>query len=71
MESTAQIFHLRGLADGPRRLVKEWHTYFVNEYKFHTQSRTVGKKTINSGVYVKGVSEGGEYDFYDVIKHIF
>jgi hypothetical protein len=57
-EPTAQIYHLRGLADGPRRCVKEWHTYFVNGYKFHTQSWTVGKKTINSGVYVKGVGEG-------------
>jgi hypothetical protein len=70
-EPTAQIFHLRGLADGPHRLVKQWHTYFTNGYKFHTQSWTVGKKTINSGVYVKGVSEGGEDDFYGVIKHIF
>jgi hypothetical protein len=31
----------------------------------------VGKKTINSGVYVKGVGEGGEDDFYGVIKRIF
>ncbi|CAJ2661678.1 unnamed protein product [Trifolium pratense] len=31
----------------------------------------MGKKTINSGVYVKGVSDGGEDDFYGVIKHIF
>jgi hypothetical protein len=70
-EPTLHIFHLRGLSDGPRRQVKEWHTYFVNGYKFHTQSWTVGKKTINSGVDVKGVSEGGEDDFYGVIKHIF
>jgi hypothetical protein len=70
-EPTALIYHLRGLADGPRRCVKEWHTYFVNGYKFHTQSWTVGKKTINSGVYVKGVGEGGEDDFYGVIKRIF
>jgi hypothetical protein len=70
-EPTTQILHLRGLADGPHRLVKKWHTYFLNGYKFHTQSSTVGKITINSGIYVKGVSEGGEDDFYGVIKHIF
>jgi hypothetical protein len=70
-EKTPQIDHLIALANGPRRCVKEWHTYFVNGYKFHTQSWTVGKKTINSGVYVKGVSEGGEDDFYGVIKRIF
>lgn len=62
---------MRGLADGPHIRVKKWHTYFVNGFKFHTESWTVGKKTINSGVYVKGVSEGGEDDFYGVIKHIF
>jgi hypothetical protein len=69
--SSPQIEHLRALANGPRRMVKEWHTYFVNGYKFHTKSWTMGKKTINSGVYVKGVSDGGEDDFYGVIKHIF
>jgi hypothetical protein len=51
--SSPQIEHLRALANGPRRMVKEWHTYFVNGYKFHTKSWTMGKKTINSGVYVK------------------
>jgi hypothetical protein len=69
--SSPQIEHLRALANGPRRMVKEWHTYFVNGYKFHTKSWTMGKKTINSGVYVKGVGDGGEDDFYGVIKHIF
>lgn len=43
----------------------------MNGYKFHTQSWSEGKKTINSGVYVKGVTEGGEDDFYGVIKHIY
>ena len=71
VEPNMHIFHLRGLADGPHRRVQKWHTYFVNGFKFHTDSWTVGKKTINSGVYVKGVSEGGENDFYGVIKHIF
>ncbi|XP_004516953.1 uncharacterized protein [Cicer arietinum] len=32
---------------------------------------SMGKKTINSGVYVKGVTGGGEDDFYGVIQHIF
>jgi hypothetical protein len=43
----------------------------VNGYKFHTQSWSEGKKTYNSGVYVKGVIEGGEDDFYGVIKHVY
>ncbi|GAU50134.1 hypothetical protein TSUD_408660 [Trifolium subterraneum] len=69
--SSPQIDHLRALVNGPHTRTKVWHTYFVNGYKFHTQSWTIGKKTINSGVYVKGVSDGGEDDFYGVIKHIF
>jgi len=43
------------------RYVKEWLTCFVNGYKFHTNARLDGKKTINCGVYVKGLIEGG-YD---------
>ncbi|KAK2429708.1 hypothetical protein QL285_028127 [Trifolium repens] len=70
-ESSPKIIHLRNLSQGPIQCAKEWHTYFVNGYKFHTQSWTEGKKTINSGVYVKGVTEGGEDDFYGVIKHIY
>ncbi|XP_024628658.2 uncharacterized protein [Medicago truncatula] len=71
IEPTRGASHLRGLARGPERLVKEYHTYFVNGYKFHTHAWTVGKKTYNSGVYVKGVREGGVDDFYGVIKNIY
>lgn len=63
--------HLRNLADGPLTQVKEWHTYFVNGYKFHTQSWTEDKTTINSGVYVKGEPGGVADDFYGVIQHIY
>ncbi len=65
------IEHLRNLSHGPKQRVKEWHTYFVNGYKFQTQSKTEGKKTVNSGVYVKGATDGGEDDFYGVIQHIY
>jgi len=30
-----------------------------------------GEKTINSGVYVKGLTEGGHDDFYGIIEHIY
>ncbi|WVZ25292.1 hypothetical protein V8G54_003836 [Vigna mungo] len=56
--------HLRDLSLAPLRCVKEWHTYFVNEYKFHTHAWSQGKRTINSGVHVKGLTEGGEDEFY-------
>jgi len=32
---------LRDLANRPMRCVKEWHTYFVNGYKFHIHKRVV------------------------------
>ena len=53
------------------KCVKEWHTYFVNGYKFHTNTWSKGKKTINSGVHVKGLTEGGEDDFYGIIHRIY
>ncbi|WVZ15584.1 hypothetical protein V8G54_013150 [Vigna mungo] len=63
--------HLRDLSLAPLRCVKEWHTYFVNGYKFHTHAWSQGKRTINSGVHVKGLIEGAKDDFYGVIKHIY
>lgn len=30
-----------------------------------------GKKTINNGVFVKGVTNDGEYNFYSVVTHIY
>ncbi|XP_058763487.1 uncharacterized protein LOC131636921 [Vicia villosa] len=71
VESSPQVLHLRNLAEGPIKRAKKWHTYFVNGYKFHTDEWTEGKKTINSGVFVKGVTDGGEDDFYGVITHIY
>jgi len=55
--------HLKDLSYGSMSYIKEWHTYFVNGYKFHTRAWTSGKKTINSGVYVKGLIEGVADDF--------
>ncbi|KAK2450060.1 zinc finger protein [Trifolium repens] len=69
---TPTVQHLMNLSVGPKSNVKQFHTYFVNGYKFHTQSWTEGKETKNSGVCVKSVTENGEGDdFYGVIKNIF
>ena len=43
----------------------------MNGYKFHTNDWSKGKKTLNSGVYVKGLTEGGEDDFYGIIHNIY
>ncbi|XP_004506268.1 uncharacterized protein [Cicer arietinum] len=63
--------NLLSLAWGPDSMVKTWHKYYINGYKFHTKTWSQGKKTISSGVYVKGVTGGWEDDFYGVIQHIF
>ncbi|CAL5192858.1 unnamed protein product [Lathyrus oleraceus] len=68
---TQEILHLRNLFEGFIQITNEWRTYFVNGYKFHIETLTEGKKTINSGVIVKGVTNGGEDDFYGFVKHIY
>ncbi|XP_049403003.1 uncharacterized protein LOC125866713 [Solanum stenotomum] len=41
--------------------------YFINGYKFHTEEWSKGKKTNNSGVWVKGE---GDIDYYGVLQEI-
>jgi len=53
------------------RCIIEWHTYFVNGYKFHTKAWSNEKKTINCGVYVKDLTESGYNDFYGTIRKIY
>ncbi|XP_017428832.2 uncharacterized protein LOC108336898 [Vigna angularis] len=65
------IQDLQELSNWPMRCVKEWHTYFVNGYKFHTDAWSKGKKTTNCGVFVKGLTEGGYDDFYGIIQKIY
>ena len=66
-----EILHLRNLSEGPVQSANEWHTYFVNRYKFHIETWTEGKKTINSGIFIKGVTDGGENDLYGFVKNIY
>jgi len=58
------------LAWGPNSKTTLWNIYFVSGYKFHTKAWSDKKKTTNCGLYVKGVSDGGEDDFYNIIDHI-
>lgn len=62
---------LKCLACGPLNGVDVWHTYLVNGYKFQTISKCHGKKTNNCGVYVRGLSGGGEDDFYGELENIY
>ena len=45
--------------------MKCYNGYYVNGFKFHTQCYGQYKKTMNSGVYVKGSSYNeNEIDYY-------
>ena len=43
----------------------------MNAYKFHTHAWSEGKKTLSSGMHLRGLTEGGEDDFYCVIQHMY
>jgi len=63
--------NLKALSWGPNSKATSWNMYFVNIYKFHTKAWVDRKKTTNNGLYVKGVTDKGEDDFYDIIHHIY
>lgn len=66
-----QNLNLHHLAYGPKRKVHTWPIYFVNGFKFHTEEWSVGKKTINCGLCVKGDDEGVEENYYyGIVKEI-
>lgn len=58
------------LSRGPSSMAISWNIYFVNGYTFHTKAYNINKKTINSGVHVRGLTEGGEDDYYGTINYI-
>ena len=62
---------LFGLAMGPSTSVKCYNGYYVNGFKFHTQRYGRFKKTMNSGVCVKGSCyDDNERDYYGMLKEV-
>jgi hypothetical protein len=62
---------LFSLSQGPERKVKCYNGYFVNGYVFHTEEYGHGRKTYNSGVYVKGsTSSELEVDYYGRLEEV-
>jgi hypothetical protein len=56
---------------GPSNLVKCYNGYYVNGFKFHTQSYGRFKKTMNSGVCVKGSCyDANECDYYGMLEEV-
>ncbi|XP_004492143.1 uncharacterized protein [Cicer arietinum] len=58
------------LSCGPSPMAISWNIYFVNGYTFHTKAYKINKKTINSGVHVRGLTKGGEDDYYGTINYM-
>ena len=43
----------------------------MNGYKFHTEDKSQGMKTFNSGICVIGTGEGGIVDdYYGILKDV-
>ena len=54
------------VAKGPLRTVKSYSVYFINGFKYHTQSHGNNRATTNSGVCIKGEL----MDYYGKITEI-
>jgi hypothetical protein len=56
---------------GFERKVKCYNRYFVNGYVFHTEEYEHGRKTYNSGVYIKGLTSSEfEVDYYGRLEEV-
>ena len=58
---------IRSLAMEPRKDVRCWDHFYINNYNFHTYSYGKNKSTMNYGVSVKGV-DGVEY--YGILQEV-
>ncbi|XP_025692788.1 uncharacterized protein [Arachis hypogaea] len=61
---------LQSLSWGPSNKATSYPIYKVNGYTFHTLARSKGKKTDNTGVFVKGDIGNGESDWFGVLEDI-
>ncbi|GLT98389.1 hypothetical protein SLE2022_158960 [Rubroshorea leprosula] len=58
------------LVTGPVNNVRVYNGYWVNGFRFHTIAYGQNKKTMNSGVCVKGATFNDESDYYGSLKEI-
>ena len=54
------------IVKGPLRTVKSYPVYFINDFKYHTQSHGNNRATTNIGVCIKGEL----MDYYGKITEI-
>jgi len=70
MERNASV-SLSLLSLDPKRKVKCYNVYFVNEYVFHTKEYGHGRNTYKSGVCVKrSTCNEFEVDYYGKLKEV-
>ncbi|WRX10853.1 protein of unknown function DUF4216 - like 2 [Theobroma cacao] len=63
--------HLIEISYGPGRMIRCYSGYFVNGFKFHTLDYGKNRKTMNSGVCIKGsFYNDHERDFYGILVDI-
>nr|XP_029151021.1 uncharacterized protein LOC114923968 [Arachis hypogaea] len=62
--------HLLSLAFRPKTRATSVGMFKVNGYRFHTPEHASGKKTDNTGIYVKGDGGNDASDWYGTLKEI-
>ncbi|KAL1321193.1 hypothetical protein AAHE18_14G110700 [Arachis hypogaea] len=62
--------YLLSLAFGPKTRATSVGMFKVNGYRFHTPEHASGKKTYNTGIYVKGDGGNDASDWYGTLKEI-
>ena len=62
---------LQQIAEGPLNIVQPYNGYKVHGIRFHTRSRSAGRKTYSCGVLVKGTTgDVGGVDYYGVLEEV-
>lgn len=70
-QNKVEDVRIKYLAQGPKPLVHYWSQYYTNGYRFHTLEHSLNKKTMNSGVCVKGSSyNSDESDYYGLLTDV-
>ena len=67
MHSNVDDDVIKALAFGPKRHVRRWDHYYVNDFNFHTYEYGKNKATMNYGVCVKA-TDGMEY--YGILQDV-
>jgi len=58
---------IKSLALGPRKDVRKWDHYYINDYNFNTYTYGKDKPTMNYGVSVKGTDE---VEYYGILQEV-